>query len=63
MRDEAAEILQRAQNAPDGCVKTKRRKNQAAQCDRVLKVDKEKLCRINAMGQMCISSRHAEIFQ
>ena len=29
-----------------------------AQCDGVLKVDKEKLCRINAMGQMCISSRH-----
>ncbi len=29
-----------------------------AECDGVLKVDKEKLNRVNAMGQMCIASRH-----
>ena len=58
--DEAAEILRSVcQNAQMDASKPKEGKIElTAQCDGVLKVDKEKLCRINAMGQMCISSRH-----
>ena len=58
--DEAAEILRSVcQNAQMDASKPKEGKIElTAQCDGVLKVNKEKLCRINAMGQMCISSRH-----
>ena len=58
--DEAAEILRRVcQNENMNASDPKEGKIElTAQCDGVLKVDKEKLCGINALGQMCISSRH-----
>lgn len=31
-----------------------------AECDGVLKIDREKLCRVNALGEMMIASRHGD---
>lgn len=58
--DEAAEVLRSVcQNAHMDASKPKEGKIElTAQCDGLLKVEREALCRINAMGRMCISSRH-----
>lgn len=58
--DEAAEVLRSVcQNAYMDASKPKEGKIElTAQCDGLLKVEREALCRINAMGRMCISSRH-----
>lgn len=58
--DEAAEVLRSVcQNAHMDASKPKEGKIELiAQCDGLLKVEREALCRINAMGRMCISSRH-----
>lgn len=58
--DKAAEVLRSVcQNAHMDASKPKEGKIElTAQCDGLLKVEREALCRINAMGRMCISSRH-----
>lgn len=58
--DEAAEVLRSVcQNAHMDASKPKEGKIElTAQCDGLLKVEREALCRVNAMGRMCISSRH-----